>query len=148
MYLLLKEASHLNDISGIISYRAYFPQKPFDVHQEKFRRAFVFAVGDRAAGRYWWAVFVLCSHFWETPWVVSKMISCVFRDDGRLMTSQPQWGCTSNGPKLYASPAIFVCFSSPASRRCVHVSTCAAFPGRSKALNVNPAFTSRTSLRR
>lgn len=101
-------------------------------------RSFLVAVETRAAGRYWWAVFVSCSHFWGTSRVVSKMIFIVYRDDARLMTSQPQWGCTSDGPK-YTLHSLFL---SQQKRNLsplvtVNVNTCTIFPGHSKALNVN-----------
>lgn len=113
--------------------------------------SFIFiCCGYRAAGRYWWVLFVLCPHFWGTSRVVSTMNSITQRE------TRPVWWQANHcgdaqvmGPNytlhtLFSHSKRFIFFLC--RLRCVNVSTCVRFPGHSQALKVNTSFTSSRML--
>lgn len=84
-----------------------------------------------AVSRYWWALFVLCSHFWGTSRVVWPPEMCEWRVQ------------IIHYAHYFLKIHLFLLLPPPFHLCCVNVSTFTRFPGHSQALKVNASFTSR-----
>lgn len=148
---------HLRDVFTSTACKVFSFQTPLDVHAAKpfspsgvFRcqrdvLSFIFiCCSYRAAGRYWWGLFVLCPHFWGTSRVVSTINSITHRDDDRPTTAEMHewWAqiihCTHNFLPAKKELNLFFFFlllpPSPLLVLAVLMYKCTWLPGHSQAL--------------
>ena len=151
--------------------RRFLLRKPLDVPcaqpfspSDVFRRwrtvlSFIFIFcGYRTAGRYWWVLFVLCSHFWRTSGVVSNNEFYYPERRGAsrdrpTTTKMHEWWAqiihyflTATAKRAKKEIVFFSSCSFPSRLWCVNASTCTRFSGHSEAFKVNTSSTSSSRI--